>query len=65
MAIRKEDKKVQDNLNYKADKEEMLVAKLNKIEKRAYDNLKKAEELDMLTDEQKEELKKLEEKRKK
>ena len=65
MAIRKEDKKVQDNLNYKADKEEMLVAKLNKIEQRAYDNLKKAEELDMLTDEQKEELKKLEEKRNK
>jgi hypothetical protein len=65
MAIRKEDKKVQDNMNYKADKEEMLVAKLNKIEKRAYDNLKKAEELDMLTDKQKEELKKLEEKRKK
>ena len=65
MAIRKEDKKVQDNMNYKADKEEMLVAKLNKIEQRAYDNLKKAEELDMLTDKQKEELKKLEEKRNK
>ena len=29
MAIRKEDKKVQDNMNYKTDKEEMLVAKLN------------------------------------
>ena len=65
MAIRKEDKKVQDNMNYKADKEEMLVAKLNKVEQRAYDNLKKGDELDMLTDEQKEQLKKLEEKRKK
>ena len=65
MAIRKEDKKVQDNMNYKTDKEEMLVAKLNKVEQRAYDNLKKGDELDMLTDKQKEELKKLEEKRKK
>ena len=65
MAIRKEDKKVQDNMNYKADKEEMLVAKLNKIEQRAYDNLKKADEENMLTDQQKEQLKKLEEKRKK
>ena len=65
MAIRKEDKKVQDNMNYKTDKEEMLVAKLNKVEQRAYDNLKKGDELDMLTDEQKEQLKKLEEKRKK
>ena len=64
MAIRKEDKKVQDNMNYKTDKEEMLVAKLNKVEQRAYDNLKKGDELDMLTDEQKEQLKKLEEKRK-
>ena len=65
MAIRKEDKKVQDNMNYKTDQEEMLVAKLNKVEQRAYDNLKKGDELDMLTDEQKEQLKKLEEKRKK
>ena len=65
MAIRKEDKKVQDNMNYKADKEEMLVAKLNKIEQRVYDNLKKGEELNMLDDKQKEQLKKLEEKRKK
>ena len=65
MAIRKEDKKVQDNMNYKADKEEMLVAKLNKVEQRAYDNLKRADELDMLNDEQKEQLKNLEEKRKK
>ena len=64
MAIRKEDKKVQDNMNYKTDKEEMLVAKLNKVEQRAYDNLKRGEELDMLSDEQKEQLKKLEEKRK-
>ena len=65
MAIRKEDKKVQDNMNYKADKEEMLVAKLNKIAQRVYDNLKKGEELNMLDDKQKEQLKKLEEKRKK
>ena len=64
MAIRKEDKKVQDNMNYKADKEEMLVAKLNKVEQRVYDNLKKGEELNMLDDKQKEQLKKLEEKRK-
>ena len=65
MAIRKEDKKVQDNMNYKTDKEEMLVAKLNKVEQRVYDNLKKGEELNMLDDKQKEQLKKLEEKRKK
>ena len=68
MAIREDNKKVQDNMNYKSDKdkmqEEMLVAKLNKVEQRAYDNLKKGDELDMLTDEQKEQLKKLEEKRK-
>ena len=68
MAIREENKKVQDNMNYKSDKdkmqEEMLMAKLNKVEQRAYDNLKRADELDMLTDEQKEQLKKLEEKRK-
>ena len=65
MAIREEDKKVQDNMNYKTDKEEMLVAKLNKVEQRVYDNLKKGEELNMLDDKQKEQLKKLEEKRKK
>ena len=59
MAIRKEDKKVQDNMNYKTDKEEMLVAKLNKVEQRVYDNLKKGEELNMLDDKQKEQLKKL------
>ena len=68
MAIREENKKVQDNMNYKSDKdkmqEEMLMAKLNKVEQRAYDNLKRADELDMLNDEQKEQLKKLEEKRK-
>ena len=68
MAIREENKKVQDNMNYKSDKdkmqEEMLMAKLNKVEQRAYDNLKRADELDMLSDEQKEQLKKLEEKRK-
>ena len=68
MAIREENKKVQDNMDYKSDKdkmqEEMLMAKLNKIEQRAYDNLKRADELDMLNDEQKEQLKKLEEKRK-
>ena len=64
MAIRKEDKKLQDNMNYKTDKEEMLVAKLNKVEQRVYDNLKKGEELNMLDDKQKEQLKKLEEKRK-
>jgi hypothetical protein len=68
MAIREENKKVQDNMNYKSDKdkmqEEMLMAKLNKVEQRAYDNLKRADELDMLNDEQKEQLKNLEEKRK-
>ena len=68
MAIREENKKVQDNMDYKSDKdkmqEEMLMAKLNKVEQRAYDNLKRADELDMLSDEQKEQLKKLEEKRK-
>ena len=37
---------------------------LNKVEQRAYDNLKRADELNMLNDEQKEQLKKLEEKRK-
>ena len=68
MAIREDNKKVQDNMNYKSDKdkmqEEMLMAKLNKVEQRAYDNLKRADELDMLSDELKEQLKKLEEKRK-
>ena len=68
MAIREENKKVQDNMDYKSDKdkmqEEMLMAKLNKVEQRAYDNLKRADELNMLNDEQKEQLKKLEEKRK-
>ena len=68
MAIREENKKVQDNMNYRFDKdkmqEEMLMAKLNKVEQRAYDNLKRADELDMLNDEQKEQLKNLEEKRK-
>jgi hypothetical protein len=44
--------------------ERMLMAKLNKVEQRAYDNLKRADELNMLNDEQKEQLKKLEEKRK-
>jgi hypothetical protein len=68
MAIREENKKVQDNMDYKSDKdkmqERMLMAKLNKVEQRAYDNLKRADELNMLNDEQKEQLKKLEEKRK-
>ena len=68
MAIREENKKVQDNMNYKSDKDKMqegmLMAKLNKVDQRAYDNLKRADELDMLNDEQKEQLKKLEEKRK-
>jgi hypothetical protein len=68
MAIREENKKVQDNMDYKSDKDKMqegmLMAKLNKVEQRAYDNLKRADELDMLNDEQKEQLKKLEEKRK-
>ena len=68
MAIREENKKVQDNMNYKSDKDKMqegmLMAKLNKVEQRAYDNLKRADELDMLSDDQKEQLKKLEEKRK-
>ena len=68
MAIREEDKKVQDNMDYKSDKDKMqegmLMVKLNKVEQRAYDTLKKADELGMLNDEQKEQLKKLEEKRK-
>ena len=68
MAIREENKKVQDNMDYKSDKDKMqegmLMAKLNKVEQRAYDNLKRADELDMLNDNQKEQLKKLEEKRK-
>ena len=68
MAIREENKKVQDNMDYKSDKDKMqegmLMAKLNKVEQRAYDNLKRADELDMLSDDQKEQLKKLEEKRK-
>ena len=68
MAIREDNKKVQDNMNYKSDKDKMqegmLMAKLNKVEQRAYDNLKRADELDMLSDDQKEQLKKLEEKRK-
>ncbi len=68
MAIREEGKKVQDNMDYKSDKDKMqegmLMAKLNKVEQRAYDNLKRADELDMLNDKQKEQLKKLEEKRK-
>ena len=41
-----------------------MMVKLNKVEQRAYDNLKRGEELDMLSDEQKEQLKKIEEKRK-
>ena len=41
-----------------------MMVKLNKVEQRAYDNLKRGEELDMLSDEQKEQLIKLEEKRK-
>ena len=41
-----------------------MMVKLNKVEQRAYDNLKRGEELDMLSDEQKEQLKKLEKKRK-
>jgi len=68
MAIREENKKVQDNMDYKSDKDKMqegmLMVKLNKVEQRAYDTLKKADELGMLNDEQKEQLKKLEEKRK-
>ena len=68
MAIREDNKKVQDNMNYKSDKDKMqegmLMAKLNKVEQRAYDNLKRADELVMLNDEQKEQLKNLEEKRK-
>ena len=68
MAIREENKKVQDNMDYKSDKDKMqegmLMVKLNKVEQSAYDTLKKADELGMLNDEQKEQLKKLEEKRK-
>ncbi len=41
-----------------------MMVKLNKVEQRAYDNLKRGEELDMLSDEQKKQLEKLEEKRK-
>ena len=68
MAIREENKKVQDNMDYKSDKDKMqegmLMVKLNKVEQRAYDTLKRADELGMLNDKQKEQLKKLEEKRK-
>jgi len=70
MAIKEEEKngmKIIDNLNgmkNAEDKLNMKVVKLNKIEQRAYDTLKRADELDMLNDNQKEELKKLEEKRK-
>ena len=46
------------------NKLDSMIVKLNKIEKRAYYNLKKGEELDMLNDKQKEQLNKLEEKRK-
>ena len=70
MAIKEEEKngmKIIDNLNgmkNAEDKLNMKVVKLNKIEQRAYDTLKRADELDMLNDEQKEQLKNLEEKRK-
>ena len=70
MAIKKQTKngmKVIDNMDGEKsaeDKLNMKVVKLNKIEQRAYDTLKRADELDMLNDNQKEELKKLEEKRK-
>ena len=76
MAIKKDTDKViekkngmniVDNMNGEEranNKLNSMMVKLNKVEQRAYDNLKKGEELDMLTDEQKEQLKKLEEKRK-
>ena len=76
MAIKKDTDKVVekkngmnivDNMDGEAranGKLNMMMVKLNKVEQRAYDNLKKGEELDMLTDEQKKQLKKLEEKRK-
>ena len=75
MAIKKDTDKVAekngmeivDNMNGEkraSDKLDSMIVKLNKIEKRAYDNLKKGEELDMLNDKQKEQLNKLEEKRK-
>ena len=79
MAIRGKDEETKNgmtiitNMNGEKRANEKLEAKyepgitskeLNKVEQRAYDNLKRGEELDMLSDEQKEQLKKLEEKRK-
>ena len=71
MTIIKEEKKngmnIVDNMDGEKranNKLNSMMVKLNKVEQRAYDNLKRGEELDMLTDEQKQQLEKLEEKRK-
>ena len=78
MAIKKDTDKVTekngmeivDNMNGEKranNKLDSMMTKLNKVEQRAYDNLKaavKAAGPDILNDEQKEQLKKLEEKRK-
>ena len=76
MAIKKDTDKViekkngmniVDNMNGEEranNKLNSMMVKLNKVEQRAYDNLKRGEELDMLSDEQKQQLEKLEEKRK-
>ena len=78
MAIKKDTDKVAekngmeivDNMNGEKranNKLDSMMAKLNKVEQRAYDNLKaavKAAGPDVLNDAQKEQLKKLEEKRK-
>ena len=76
MAIKKDTDKViekkngmniVDNMNGEEranNKLNSMMVKLNKVEQRAYDNLKRGEELDMLSNEQKEQLEKLEEKRK-
>ena len=78
MAIKKDSDKVTekngmeivDNMNGEeraSDKLDSMMVKLNKVEQRAYDNLKaavKAAGPDILNDAQKEQLKKLEEKRK-
>ena len=68
--IEKNGMEIVDNMNGEKranNKLDSMMVKLNKIEQRAYDNLKaavKAAGPDILNDKQKEQLKKLEEKRK-
>ena len=40
MAIREENKKVQDNMNYKSDKDKMQEEMLNIIESRSFKDIK-------------------------